>query len=195
MAGWAATVAVVQESILGIESVRAEPAKVGTNSFKQYSFELVLVDRLAQRLWMYNRGDLVIVKVPGETDESHAMRLLATEGDWITVPSVAQLGVQAIPKVCVLHETIIIFLVKHALRCGSSIYRITQGRCWVEAEPGKRFLRQFDSARSLGAHPMAALNGRVIASLWPPSSARFVSNEYQRNRMVLHGSESSARSF
>lgn len=96
--GWAAVAAVVQESVLGVQLAHtAPPCSARDDGVPKV--QLLLIDRLAQRLSYYSRGDLVLVRVPGSTDEHHAMRLVATEGDWVAVPS--HLDVRQIPKVSV----------------------------------------------------------------------------------------------
>lgn len=58
------------------------------------------------RLYKYNRGDVVMLRSPTDPHRLLVKRLIATEGDWLSVPSNA----------------------------GSKIVKIPQGRCWIEGD-------------------------------------------------------------
>eukprot|EP00245_Coleochaete_scutata_P007671 TRINITY_DN2321_c0_g1_i3.p1 TRINITY_DN2321_c0_g1~~TRINITY_DN2321_c0_g1_i3.p1 ORF type:complete len:168 (+),score=15.32 TRINITY_DN2321_c0_g1_i3:98-601(+) len=58
--------------------------------------DFVLLDKLTMRYMDYSRGDVVILRAPDEPKQCLVKRLIAMEGDWITVPGT--FDVKQVPK-------------------------------------------------------------------------------------------------
>ncbi|CAL5222586.1 g4976 [Coccomyxa viridis] len=60
------------------------------------SNDLVLADKWSIKLYRYRRGDVVLLRSPEKPGTMLVKRLLALEGDWVTVPG--RMDVEKIPK-------------------------------------------------------------------------------------------------
>lgn len=103
----------------------------------------VLTDKLSKHLYSYTRGDVVTLWSPSHPQRLLIKRLIALEGDWLTVPGSSQ--IVKIPQVgCPLRQPLprALLLMTAAL----------QGCCWVE---GDNHSESSDSSSSFG--PVRAL--------------------------------------
>ncbi|KAK9908797.1 hypothetical protein WJX75_003046 [Coccomyxa subellipsoidea] len=66
--------------------------------------DLVLADKWSIKLYRYSRGDVVLLRSPEDPDMTLIKRLLALEGDWVTIPGSLELA------------------------------KIPKGHCWVEGD-------------------------------------------------------------
>lgn len=78
-------------------------------------------------------------------------RLLAKEGDWLTVPD--RQGYARLPK----------------------------GRCWIE---GDNPAASRDSATAYGPVPLALIEGRALAVIWPPSRCAALPQKTAQRRLI-----------
>ncbi|KAL3131778.1 hypothetical protein ABBQ38_007495 [Trebouxia sp. C0009 RCD-2024] len=97
-------VVTVNDLVGGPATVHGRSMQPTLNPLGSTSIDLVLVDKLSIRLFKYSRGDVVLLRSPVCPDAVLIKRLVALEGDWLTLPD------------CV------------------DIAKIPQGHCWVEGD-------------------------------------------------------------
>ena len=164
----------------------------------------VLTDKLSIHLYSYSRGDVVTLWSPSHPQRLLIKRLIALEGDWLTVPGSAKL--EKIPQERrSLHE--LLPFQQMLLLMPTSL----QGCCWVE---GDNQSDSSDSSSSFGpvsapacgtlassppsqAHgvcasswgvcmqvPLALVDARVLAVFWPPERIGRVHSAVPKGRLL-----------
>lgn len=106
--------------------------------------ETVVIDRGFLRRRPWNRYDVVVVRSPSDRHRTLVARLLHFEGEYTRV------------------------------RGASGFFHLVQvprGHCWIQVD--NLDVDAYDS-RTYGPVPMALVEGRVAAVLWPPSKARLL---------------------
>lgn len=114
-----------------------------------FSNNILICNKLAQRMNSYNRNDIVIAIHPNQPTSLICKRLIALPGDIVLMNSV---------------HSEIDDSIKEDNSLGNTIY-IKPGSCWVE---GDNRINSTDS-RNYGQIPMGLMKSKVLARVWPPS--------------------------
>ena len=177
------------------DEARRVPSEAAPSSRGDAAF--VVLDRTATRFLNFARGDMVYLKTPSDPGVRAVRRLVALEGDWVT--AVDSDEVQKIPKghcrVERVDET------RGFRGRGGTWYTGTTGTRWRgKAENAAGTRRVGDGTGDgigdeLGGDdfdvvPIALLDARVPAVLWPPSMFGFVSREIPPGRVLMRDDRS-----
>ena len=168
------------------------PSEVGPSSSRGRDAWVVL-DRTATRLLTFARGDMVYLKTPSDPNVRAVRRLVALEGDWVTAADSDE--VQKIPRGTAAWST--------WWRRGGSWdgdrHTGTTGTKWrgtADAKAGTRGAgdRNADGnadgtavadTDDFDVVPVALLDARVPAVLWPPSRFGLVAREIPEGRVLM----------
>ncbi|BDA41476.1 mitochondrial inner membrane protease subunit 2 [Coccomyxa sp. Obi] len=97
-------VVAVEDCLYGPASVHGRSMQPTFNPEPATGHDLVLADKWSIKLYRYNRGDIVLLRSPEDPNMMLIKRLLALEGDWVTIPGSLELA------------------------------KIPKGHCWVEGD-------------------------------------------------------------
>ena len=162
----------------------APPPSIGDRLASLPVADCIVLDRYSVRAQKYERGDVVVLKSPQDTGEAVVKRLVGLEGDWVraraksapAVPasalssaetwkaqgdasgSTTRLGAMSSPSA--------------GWEAGELVF-VPRGHCWVEGDNG----RVSTDSNAYGPVPMALLDSRVAAVMWPPWRVRWVERE------------------
>jgi inner membrane protease subunit 2 len=176
------------------DGARGVPSEVGPSSSRGRDAAWVVLDRTATRLLTFARGDMVYLKTPSDPNVRAVRRLVALEGDWVTAADSDE--VQKIPKGhCRLEHVVETrgFLGRETWHTG------TTGTKWRGAADAKAGTRgagdrdrdgNADGTADAGTDdfdvvPVALLDARVPAVLWPPSRFGLVAREIPPGRVLM----------
>lgn len=70
-----------------------------------------------------------------------------------------------------------------ALPGSTKVERVPKGACWVEGDNR----RSSEDSHSFGAVPLALLQGRAVAVMWPPSRWGVIPSRLPPGRVVARG--------
>ena len=167
---------------------------VGPSSSRGRDAAWVVLDRTATRLLTFARGDMVYLKTPSDPNVRAVRRLVALEGDWVTAADSDE--VQKIPKGhCRLERVVETrgFLGRETWHTGTTG---TKWRGTADAKAGTRGAGDRDrdgtadgtadaDADDFDVVPVALLDARVPAVLWPPSRFGLVAREIPPGRVLM----------
>lgn len=153
----------------------------------------VLLDRTATRLLNFTRGDMVYLKTPADPGRSAVRRLVALEGDWVTVGDSDD--VQKIPKGHCRLERVDVVSGRRGLGRNSvgTWHTGNTGTKWRGAGGvtdvgsgdggGKRDATQ--TGDEFHVVPVALLEAKLAAVLWPPSLFGLIKKEIPQGRVLI----------
>ena len=173
---------------------RGVPSEAGPSSSRGGDAAWVVLDRTATRLLNFARGDMVYLKTPSDPGVRAVRRLVALEGDWVTAADSDE--VQKIPKGhCRLEHVVETrgFLGRETWHTGTTG---TKWRGTADAKAGTRGAGDRDrdgtadgtadaDADDFDVVPVALLDARVPAVLWPPSRFGLVAREIPPGRVLM----------
>ena len=173
---------------------RGVPSEAGPSSSRGGDAAWVVLDRTATRLLNFARGDMVYLKTPSDPGVRAVRRLVALEGDWVTAADSDE--VQKIPKGhCRLERVVETrgFLGRETWHTGTTG---TKWRGTADAKAGTRGAGDRDrdgtadgtadaDADDFDVVPVALLDARVPAVLWPPSRFGLVAREIPPGRVLM----------
>jgi inner membrane protease subunit 2 len=174
------------------DGARGVPSEVGPSSSRGRDAAWVVLDRTATRLLTFARGDMVYLKTPSDPNVRAVRRLVALEGDWVTAADSDE--VQKIPKGhCRLERVVETrgFLGRETWHTGTTG---TKWRGTADAKAGTRGAGDRDrdgtadgtaDADDFDVVPVALLDARVPAVLWPPSRFGLVAREIPPGRVLM----------
>ena len=167
---------------------------MGPSSSRGRDAAWVVLDRTATRLLTFARGDMVYLKTPSDPNVRAVRRLVALEGDWVTAADSDE--VQKIPKGhCRLERVVETrgFSGRETWHTGTTG---TKWRGTADAKAGTRGAgdRNADGnadgtavadTDDFDVVPVALLDARVPAVLWPPSRFGLVAREIPPGRVLM----------
>lgn len=176
------------------DGARGVPSEVGPSSSRGRDAAWVVLDRTATRLLTFARGDMVYLKTPSDPNVRAVRRLVALEGDWVTAADSDE--VQKIPKGhCRLEHVVETrgFLGRETWHTGTTG---TKWRGTADAKAGTRGAGDRDrdgnadgtavaDTDDFDVVPVALLDARVPAVLWPPSRFGLVAREIPPGRVLM----------
>ena len=176
------------------DGARGVPSEAGPSSSRGGDAAWVVLDRTATRLLTFARGDMVYLKTPSDPNVRAVRRLVALEGDWVTAADSDE--VQKIPKGhCRLERVVETrgFLGRETWHTGTTG---TKWRGSADAKAGTRGAGDRDrdgtadgtadaDADDFDVVPVALLDARVPAVLWPPSRFGLVAREIPPGRVLM----------
>ena len=176
------------------DGARGVPSEVGPSSSRGRDAAWVVLDRTATRLLTFARGDMVYLKTPSDPNVRAVRRLVALEGDWVTAADSDE--VQKIPKGHCRLERV---AETRGFRGRKTWHTGTTGTKWrgtADAKAGTRGAGDRDrdgnadgtadaDADDFDVVPVALLDARVPAVLWPPSRFGLVAREIPPGRVLM----------
>ena len=182
------------------DGARGVPSEAGPSSSRGGDAAWVVLDRTATRLLNFARGDMVYLKTPSDPSVRAVRRLVALEGDWVTAADSDE--VQKIPKGHCRLERV---AETRGFQGRKTWHMGTAGtRCRGVADAKAATRRAGDGdgtadgngdgtadADDFDVVPVALLDARVPAVLWPPSRFGLVTREISPGRVLMRddGSE------
>ena len=182
------------------DGARGVPSEAGPSSSRGGDAAWVVLDRTATRLLTFARGDMVYLKTPSDPNVRAVRRLVALEGDWVTAADSDE--VQKIPKGHCRLERV---AETRGFQGRKTWHMGTAGtRCRGVADAKAATRRAGDGdgtadgngdgtadADDFDVVPVALLDARVPAVLWPPSRFGLVTREISPGRVLMRddGSE------
>ena len=176
------------------DGARGVPSEVGPSSSRGRDAAWVVLDRTATRLLTFARGDMVYLKTPSDPNVRAVRRLVALEGDWVTAADSDE--VQKIPKGHCRLERV---AETRGFQGRKTWHMGTAGtRCRGVAGAKAATRRAGDGdgtadgngdgtadADDFDVVPVALLDARVPAVLWPPSRFGLVTREISPGRVLM----------